>query len=225
RQRLAPHLHERGVLAIRIVSGVSLNELEGLIEILTMPVGTIFDRGGLVRLVLDRGISRIVVEEIAHDITAEERETQRRKKELKKFFAEALGNLLAERDLDGIAKLIGEHLTDLLDHPEIAVTLLEDDPLGVAEAAAGLCLMVQQETARGVAELERKLAAILVMLSIASRERVLLGLPSLIGEFRTALVWGLDQLTEDELARFAFPSFRRHAQDLEVVLYALGIAC
>lgn len=224
RIRLAPHLYERGVLLFRLSQGVTIDELTAFIEILTLPVNTIFDRGGIVRLVVGRGIVHVAVEEIAHDITAEERELQRRKKELKKFFAEALANLLARRDIEGIAALIGEHLGDLLEHPELAVTLLEDDPVGVAEAVAGLCLMVQQEAERTGAELLPKLHRILAALSPSGRERVLLGLPPLVGEFRSALAWALDTLPEEELARFVFPSLRRHAHDLEVVMYALGLA-
>ncbi len=224
RNRLAPHLHERGVLLLRFASGVTLEELTAFVELLTLPVATIYDRGGLVRLVLDRGVTRIVVEEIAHDITAEERELQRRKKDLKRFFTEALKKLLARRDLEGITALVGAHLGELLEHPDIAVTLLEDDPLGVAEALAGLCLMVQQEEERSGVPLRPKLHAILVGLSPSSRERVLLGLPSLVGEFRSALVWALDFPPDDDLARFAFPALRRHAQDLEVFLYALVVA-
>lgn len=224
RMRLAPHLYERGVLLLRISQGVTLDELTALIEILTLPVNTIFDRGGIVRLVVGRGIAHIAVEEIAHDITAEERELQRRKKQLKQFFAEALANLLAQRDVEGIAALIGEHLGDLLEHPEIAVTLLEDDPIAVAEAVAGLCLMVQQEAERTGAELLPKLHRILTALSPSARERVLLGLPALVGEFRNALAWALDALPEEELARFVFASLRRHAHDIEVVMYALGLA-
>lgn len=224
RLRLAPHLYERGVLLLRFSQGVTIDELTALIEILTLPVNTVFDRGGILRLVVGRGIVHIAVEEIAHDITAEERELQRRKKDLKKFFAEALANLLARRDVEGIAALVGEHLGDLLEHPEIAVTLLEDDPVGVAEAVAGLCLMVQQEAERTGVELLPKLHRILAALSPSARERVLLGLPALVGEFRVALAWALDALPEEELARFVFPSLRRHAHDLENVLYALGLA-
>jgi hypothetical protein len=224
RLRLAPHLYERGVLLFRVSQGVTIDELTAFIEILTLPVNTIFDRGGILRLVVGRGIVHIAVEEIAHDITAEERELQRRRKELKKFFAEALANLLARRDVEGIAALIGEHLGDLLEHPEIAVTLLEDDPIGVGEAVAGLCLMVQQEAERTGIELLPKLHRILAALSPSGRERVLLGLPSLVGEFRTALAWALDALPEEELARFVFPSLRRHAHDLENVMYALALA-
>ncbi len=224
RTRLAPHLHERGVLLLRFVSGVTLEELTAFVELLTLPVGTIFDRGGLVRLLVDRGVTRVIIEEIAHDITAEERELQRRKKQLKKFFAEALAKLLAQRDLEGIAALVGAHLGELLEHPDIAVTLLEDDPLGVAEALAGLCLMAKQEEERSGGEVRSKLNAIIVALSPSSRERVLIGLPSLVGEFRGALVWAFDAVGEDDLARFVFPGLRRHAEDLEVVFYAIAVA-
>jgi hypothetical protein len=224
RLRLAPHLYERGVLLLRISHGVTLDELTAFVDILTLPVNTIYDRGGILRIVVGRGIVHVTVEEIAHDITAEERELQRRKKELKNFFAEALAKLLAQQDIEGIAALIGAHLSELLEHPEIAVALLEDDALAIAEAVAGLCLMVQQESERTGTDLTRKLHAILSALSPSARGRVLLGLPPLVGEFRTALAWALDGLPEEELARFVFPALRRHAEDIEVVMYALGVA-
>src|SRR5262249_9063346 len=56
------------------------------------------------------------------------------------------------------------------------------------------------------------------------QDRVLLGLPSLVGEFRDALAWAMRSMTDDETAAFVFASFRRRADDLEPVFYALAAA-
>src|SRR5262249_4929955 len=95
KSRLAPHLHARGLLVVRFLPSVSLEELRQFIDIMTLPPATVFDRGGVGRLLLDRNVVRVQVEEIAHDITEEERESQRRRKELRAFFATTLKKLLA----------------------------------------------------------------------------------------------------------------------------------
>ncbi len=219
--RLAAHLHERGVLVLRIGHGVTIEELTSFVEILTLPSQHIFDRGGLVRLAMEKRVLRVQIEELAHDITAEEREAIRRRKELKRFFEEVLRQLLAE---GGLAFALGAKLLELLDHPDIAIMILEEDPVGVAEAFAGLCLMVREEEQKSGLDLLPKLVVILKGLSPASHDRIILGFPPLVGEFRSALAWCLDAPTEDDLARIAFPSFRRNPQELDIVLYAMSVA-
>src|SRR4051812_47776262 len=44
--RLARHLHERGVLAVRFLDGIQLSQLTRFMDVLLLPVQTIFDRGG-----------------------------------------------------------------------------------------------------------------------------------------------------------------------------------
>jgi hypothetical protein len=219
--RLSAMLHERGVLLLRIAPGVTMAELTSFVEIITLPAQSIFDRGGLVRLAMDKAVLRVQIEEIAHDITAEEREALRRRKELKSFFEEILRKLLAE---GGLAFALGAKLLELLDHPDIAILILEEDPLGIAEAFAGLCLMVKEEEQRTGLDLLPKLHVILLGLSPGSHDRILLGFPPLVADFRAALGWCLAAVEEDDLARLAFPSFRRHPDELEVVLYALSVA-
>jgi hypothetical protein len=221
RGRLAPHLHSRGIVVVRFLAGVTLDELTQWLQIVLLPVDAIFDRGGVGRLLLDRGVSRVQVEEIAHDITDEERASQKRRKELRDFFATMVKNLLARR-AQGID--IAKELLLLLDHPELAVTLLEDDPLGVSDAVAALCLMVRQESARTGEDLFPKLVPILGALSPASQDRVLLGLPSLVGEFRDSTAWALRLLSDEDLARFVFSSFRLRGSELDLVFYAVGVA-
>jgi hypothetical protein len=219
--RTAPHLHERGVLLLRFAHGTSLAELASFVELLALPVQTIFDRGGLVRLTMDRGVTRVQVEEISHDITEEEREEQRRRKRLRTFFNDMLKNLLARR---AAGFSIAEQLLELLEHPEIAAALLQEDTGStLAEAVAGLALMVLQEERKTGVVLRPKMCAVLFALPAEARDRLLLGFPPLVGEFRSALAWVFDGLGEDELARFGFHSVRAHADDIDGVLYALGV--
>jgi hypothetical protein len=67
-----------------------------------------------------------------------------------------------------------------------------------------------------------QLRQVLARLAPTSRERLLLGFPHLVEEFRDALAWIMQSFGEDELARFAFPMVRGHAEDLDPPLYALG---
>jgi HEAT repeat protein len=221
RTRIGPCLHERGAMVLRLLHGVTLAELTALVEILTLPAQTVFDRGGVLRLAMNAGLARVQVEELGHDVTAEEREAQRRRAKLRSFFKEVLLGLLGRRVVDA---RIAEHLIELLEHPDIAVTILEEDPAGLAEAAAGLALMVRQEEKRTGLPLAAKLRDVFLRLTPPSRDRVLRGFPSLVDEFRGAMAWSYDGFSEPELARMAAPAVRAHAAELEVVLYALSAA-
>jgi hypothetical protein len=220
RARIAAHLHERGVIVLRFVQGVTADDLTGFAEVALLPVQTVFDRGGLSRLIVERGITRIQVEELAHDISDEQLEAGQRRRRLRDLFAEALRNVLARRELD---LAFPEHLAELLDHPDIAVSILEDMGAGLAEAAAGLALVTQQEEERTGEPLAPKLRAIFAALAPLCRSQVLLGLPPLVGEFRAALAWAMAGYRDDELARFCFPAVRTRARELELVLYALSV--
>jgi hypothetical protein len=220
RGRLAPYLHERGVSVVRIGAGVTVAELTSLLDLLTLPVQTTFDRGGVAQLVKERGVVRIEVEDLAHDITEDERHAQRRRARLRITFGDLLQLLRARQGVHGI----GDHVRELLDNPQVAVALLEENPLTVAEAVAGLCLLVREEQEKTGEVLAPKLRVILSLLSAAGRARVVLGLAPLPGEFREALVWGLDTLDEEALARFVLPSFRSAARELDIVFYAIGLA-
>jgi hypothetical protein len=130
------------VQVVRFLAGASVPELTAFIEVLSLPVQSTFDRGGVRRLVAERGIARIQIEEIAHDISNDERAAQRTRSRLRARFADVLRLLVAQRSIQG---LTGHELLELLEQPEMAVTILEEDQLGVAEAFAGLCMMVREE--------------------------------------------------------------------------------
>ncbi len=220
--RIGARLHERGIVAMHFTSGTTLQELRALVELLTLPVGTTFDRGGLKKLILEHGIARITVEELTHDISAEEREGARRRNVVRSFFADALRALLVQR---GFAGLLGEQLLELLDHPDVAVVVLEEDATAIAESFAGLCLMTKNEQERSNnPDLASKLRVIFGRLSSPSHDRILVGLSSLVAEFRVALAWFYEGLPDEELARTSLPAFRSHASELDVVFYAIAVA-
>jgi hypothetical protein len=220
RGRMGPHLHERGVLMLRFVRGVNQGDLTALVELLTLTAQDTFDRGGLSKLLHDRGVLRVEIDEIALEVTAEEREARKQREQISSFLLEAIRQLLAFRRVGDI----GEQLMQLLDHPEIAIAILEEDPLGVAEAVAGLCMMVREEEKKTGKPLLAKLLVIVNGLSSRSHAHIISGLPPLVGDFRGALVWALEGLGEDELARVVLPALLEHAPDLDVPLYAIGLA-
>lgn len=218
--RLARHLHERGVLVLRFLDGVRLDELTRLLDVLLLPVQTIFDLGGVAQLLEERGITRVQVEQLEHDISVEERNAQLRRRGLRTFFGELLQDLRAERRL---GRDVGAQLADLLSDPRTAVDILEDDPLEVCDAVAALCLEVRRDEERTGEALFPRLEKILLALTPASHDRLLLGFPSLVGDFRDALGWALRRLAEQSLARIVFASLRLRGGDLDAVFYALGV--
>lgn len=221
RTRVAPMLHARGVLLLRFLSGVTREELTHFAQLLTLPEQSIFDRGGLSQLAAERQIGRIQIEEIAHDISAEERAAQAKRSSFRKFFEDMLKTTLSRRRPDAAT---AERIIELLEHPEIAVTILEEGTVGIAEAAAGLALIVQQEEQRTGEPVTAKLVPVLLALAPANRAKLILGFPPLSGEFRRALTRVLDRMTERELARLVTPGLRVHASELEALLYALSAA-
>ncbi len=221
RARLAPHLHARGLLLLRFAHGVAVSELTDLVELLTLPSETIYDRGGIVRLAMERGIVRVQIEEIAHEVTTEERNLQKRRKRLRDFFRDMLRNLIAERSVDVVLR---EQLGELLEHPDIASAILEEDTVGIAEAAAGFALMVQKEAKSRGLDLAPKLRDVLLALAPHSKDRLVIGFPAQVGEFRAALAWAFEEFTESDLGRFLLPAVRAHAADLDAVLYAINAA-
>jgi hypothetical protein len=219
--RLAPHLHERGVLMLRIANGVTLKELSDFVELLTVPVQALYDRGGLLRLAHEKGVARVQIDEFAHDVTTEERDAQKRRSRLRERFRELLASLLAQRN---VGADVGAQLAELLAHPDVAVVILEEDPTGLAEAAAGLALMVRQEEARSETELRPKLCHVFRSLGPHARERLLIGFPALVGEFRSALAWAIEGFSDEDVAHLALPAVRARGGELDVPLYALTAA-
>lgn len=220
--RLAPYLHERGVLVLRIVDGVTVDELSSLVETLAAPAAEIFSAGGMRALLSDRHVAHVQVDEVAHELTVEDRERIRKEQSLRELFREMLMRLLSSGQ---VPPDIGAHIAELAEHPDLAVRVIQSEPhVNLAEAVAAFTMiLLQEEMRRGEALLE-KMGPVLMHLAPESRERVLLGFPHLVGDFRQALASAFDVLGEVEMARFVFPSVRTHGADLDAPLYALGVA-
>ena len=220
--RLAPYLHERGVLVLRIADGVSSAELTSLVEVLAAPPAEIFSAGGLRALLTDRHVAHVQVDEIAHELTIEDRERIRKEQHLRELFREMLMRLLSNGQ---VPPDIGAHIAELAEHPDLAVRVIQSEPhVNLAEAVAAFSLILMQEEQRCGEALLEKMGPILLHLAPESRVRVLLGYPPLVGDFRQALAATFDVLGEAQLARFVFPCVRAHAADLDATLYALGVA-
>jgi hypothetical protein len=219
RTRLAPYLHERGVLVLRFAAGTTAEDLTVLVELLARRAQAVFEAGGLAALLRERGVTRVQVDEIAHEISSEEREEHQRRRMLRILFADLVRAILAGR---GAANVAPDEVSELFAHPDIAVAELED-AADVAQAAACLALMAEQEDAKsGARPLLPQLRVVLAMLSPHTRGRVLLGLPRLDDELRGALARILRGYAPEELARFLFATLAERAADLDEVLVALS---
>jgi len=219
--RLAPYLHERGVLVLRFVDGVTVSELVSLVDVLARPAAETFSAGGLRAMLTDRHVAHLSVDEIAHELSVEDRERLRKEDQVRELFREMLMRLLSSGH---VPPEIGTHIAELADHPDLAVRVIQSEPhVNLAEAVAAFTMILMQEEQRRGEALLEKMGPILLQLAPESRERVLLGFPPLVGDFRQALGSALDVLDEVELARFVLPSVRAHASDLESTLYALGV--
>jgi hypothetical protein len=221
--RLGPYLHERGVILLRIVDGVRLEELSAFVDLLIKPAAELFSAGGLRSLLKDRQVAHVQVDEIAHELSNEERDRVRREDSVRSLFREMLMRLLAR---GAVPADLAAHIVELADHPDLAVRVIQGGDLHVnlAEAVAGFAIiLLEEEQRRGEALLE-KMGPILMQFSAESRDKILLGFPPLVGDFRQALVHSFSVLDDAALARFAFPSLLAHPRDLEATLYAIGLA-
>ena len=219
--RLAPYLHERGVLILRFLDGVRADELTAVTEVLARPAAEIFAAGGLRGLLSDRRVAHVQVEEIGHELSIEDKEQIRREEHVRELFREMLMRMLSNGT---VPPEIGAHIAELADHPDLAVRVIQSEKhVNLAEAVAAFTvILLQEEQRRGEALLE-KMGPILMQLAPESRDRVLLGLPPLVGEFRQALASALGVLDDTQLARFALQSVRTRAADLDATFYALSV--
>jgi hypothetical protein len=220
--RLAPYLHERGALVLRFIEGVTVDELSSLVDVLSRPAAETFSAGGLRALLTDRHVAHVGIDEIAHELTVEDRERIRKEEQVRELFREMLMRLLSNGE---VPPDIGAHIAELADHPDLAVRVIQSEPhVNLAEAVAAFTMILMQEEQRRGEALLEKMGPILMQLAPESRDRVLLGLPPLVGDFRQALSSAFGVLSEPELARFVFSSVRSHATDLEPTLYAFEVA-
>jgi hypothetical protein len=212
RTRVAPYLHERGVLVLRFAAGTTQADLAVFVELIARSAQAVFEAGGLAQLLLDRGVTRIQVDEIAHEVTGEEREEHRRRRRLHTLFAEMVRRVLVA---PGTAGLAADQLAELLAQPEVAVAGLEESG-DVAQTAACLALVAQRKDAKGEEPfLAPNLRSVLSALSPHAREGVVLGAAVLAGELRVALAWLVHGYAHGDLARFVFPCIREHSAALD----------
>jgi HEAT repeats len=219
RARIAPFLHARGARLVRFVAGITKAELETLVDLLLPIPQKIVDGGGLAKIARERGVSRVEIEEVSGAIADDERLEHRRREELKRFFADASGALIAGRTADVDA----ETASELLERPEIAAAIIEEASRGgVAEGTASLALLARRHQWRKRSG-EDAIREVLAVLSPEAKVRTLLGFPPLIGELRAALTWAFAALGEKELARFVLPALRASSAEPTAVLYALSL--
>lgn len=217
RSRLGPLLHERGVLLVRFGGDVRIDEVVALVDLLSLPPDQIFAHGGMRRALAERGVSRVQVEAVAHSLSADERSMAERDQRLRVTFHGVLSRVLGRRGVDDRSSAA---LLDLLEDPEVASHLLEEQE-NLAEAVAGMCLLVLQKEARSGVPLRQKMRAVLSRLVPNARMRVLYGWPSLAGDFREALTTMLSGMDDDALADFALPAIVLAPSHLTRALYTL----
>jgi hypothetical protein len=219
--RLAPYLHERGVLVLRFLDGLRAEELSAVTEILTKPAADIFAAGGLRGLLSDRRVAHVQIEEIGHELSIEDKEQIRREEHVRELFREMLMRMLSN---GAVPPEIGAHIAELADHPDLAVRVIQSEKhVNLAEAVAAFTVILLQEEQRCGEALLEKMGPILMQLAPESRDRVLLGLPPLVGDFRQALASALGVLDDTQLARFALQSVRTRVSDLDATFYALSV--
>jgi hypothetical protein len=215
RTRAAPYLHDRGVLAVRFDPGLREDELTAFVELLALPVQDIFARGGLRRVLPERRVVHVRVEEISHELSAEERAAEQQKKRLRDVFGDAVSRIANRR---GFGAGAGSALLELLENAPSTARMLEEQE-NVAEAVAGIVLLAIQHEKKTGTPLMAKTRALLLELSPDVRAKVFLGFPELAGDFRAAMETIYPTFPDRDLARFGFPCVRLRPEDLERFFY------
>ena len=224
RTRMGPYFHERGVVLLRFIRGVSFDELTNFMTAAALPTQDVFSGGGLRMLVGQRNVMRVQVEEIAHDILEQEREEDRRQKRLRDLFMEMLKSVMQKEDLGLTHEKAGAvELLELLEEPKMLARMLEtaEPPRDLAMVMAGFADIVREAEREGGGELFSKLRRMLLCLGPEARDRLLLGFAGLDEMAREPLAVALAGFDEQSLALLAFPSVRYHALHLDRLYYSL----
>jgi hypothetical protein len=214
--RMGPYFHERGVLILRFVRGVTLDELTSFMRIATLPVSDVFSAGGMRALVTQRGILRVQVEEIAHDILEEEREEDRRLKRLRELFLALLGAV--EKGVD--PQIGGVELLELLDEPKILARILESSE-ALGPILAGLADVVLEAEEHHAVDLQPKVRAVIRAIAPEARDRLLMSFASLDPTARAPLARVLGGFEPRGIAELVLPSVRMHAYHIDRLYFAL----
>ena len=224
RTRMGPYFHERGVILLRFLRGVTLDEMTTFMTAAALPTTEVFTGGGLRLVLAQRNVMRVQVEEISHDLLEQEREADRRQTRLRDLFLEMLKGVI-HKDQIGLSLEKGGavELLELLDEPRMLARLLEsaEPPRALAQVMAGFADMVQEAEEQSGRELLPKLRALLLALGPEARDRLLLGYAALDEAARAPLGKVLAGFDEQSLALLSFPSVRYHALHLDRLYYAL----
>jgi hypothetical protein len=219
RTKMGPYFHERGAVMVRFAAGVTLEELTSFVRIATLPVSEVFAAGGMRALTVQRGIVRIEVEEIAHDILSEGRDEDRRVTRLRELFLSLLGSLRSH----AATPLGGIELLELLDEPKVLARILEatDPPKAIGEIVAGLADQHNQAEEHHAVDLQPKMRALLSELAPEARDRLLIGFASLDPAARAPLGRVLGGFEPRRVAELVLPSVRMHAYHIDRLYFAM----
>jgi hypothetical protein len=207
--RLAPLLHERGVVVIRFHRGVSAEHLVNFAEMLTMPVGELYERGGVGKLLLERSISRIEVEELAFALSSEEREELRQRQQVQGVLRAIVESKL---DVSETATLLRgelerakeqERLRLLLEHQDAAVSILQEQGQKAGDAIAAFAAVAQGQDEEQAESNREKLLQVFSSLSASSQSACISRFDEIPESLQASLRWLLDGANEQALARIA----------------------
>ncbi len=216
--RMAPYFHERGVVLLRFLAGVTLDELTAFMGVAMMPVNDVFAGGGMRGLLVQRGVVRVQVEELSHDVLEEERAEDRRIRRMRDLFLALLRGVGDRR-----SPVDPSDLLELLEEPKLLAQMFEqaEPQKALGQVLAGFADLAEEaEASRGV-PLKRKVFRVLRALGPEARDRLVLGFAALDAAARRPLADVLATLSPHELAELCLPSMRYHAARLDRFYFSM----
>ncbi len=218
KSKMAPYFHERGVVLLRFVGGVTLEELTAFISVAALPVNDIFAAGGLRALTVQRGVVRVQVEELAHDVLDQERAEDRRIRRLRDLFLALLRGVEDRRSAVDPGDLI-----ELLDEPKLLARMFEqaEPQRALGQVLAGFADLVEETEEKRGGALKPKVRRVIRALGPEARDRLVLGFAALDATARRPLSDVLSSFSPHELAELCLPSVRYHAAHLDRFYFAM----
>ena len=218
RTRMAPYFHERGVVLMRFIPGLTTDELTAFISLALLPIHDVFAGGGLRALTVHRGIVRVQVEELAHDVLEQERAEDRRIRRLRDLFIALLRGVEDRR-----TPVTAQDLVELLGEPKMLARMFEqaEPQRALAQVLAGFADLVEETEAARQTPMKRSVCDVISALGPEARDRLVLGFAGLDAAARRPLSDVLAALTPHELASLCLPSVRFHAARLDRFYFAM----
>ena len=216
RERFGPYLHERGVLLVRFVRGVDIDELTEFVNAATLAPADAFAKGGLRAILSGCKVSRIEVEEISHKVI--NREEDRQNKRLRDVFVEMLRSAAGKEALgSGDEAPAADSMLDLLGSPELFARMLEvSEP---PEAIAGIVTQLVSTISAGDPSRSEgwtsQLRAVLLALRPEARDRLLGGIAAMPPDQHAGLMQVFAQSSAAACARIFLPLFRLRVERLD----------